>query len=89
MLAQYLQLPWPAVAQRLAPSVRVDISYGDSDGQAHWIHQGFTRLRSFLLRDARRPASVLIGGSHLTVVADTANVAESIAAVQTPISFQM
>jgi hypothetical protein len=87
-LEQYLQLPWPVVAQRLAPSARIDIAYLGSDNQPHWMRQGFTRLRSFLLRDPRQPASVRVGGSHLTVVAATAKVAESLSSVQAPIIFQ-
>lgn len=77
-------LPWPVVAQRLAPSARIDIDYFDGDGHVRRMQDGVTRLRSFLLRGRDGDCRAL--GSHLTVSSEE-RVSESIAAVQAPIVF--
>lgn len=87
-LEQYLALPWPTVAQRVAPSQRVDLAYFDHQDEVHWLRQGHTRLRTFFLRNPGPEGNVLVGGSHLTVAAAGGAVAESRSAVQAPVSFQ-
>lgn len=72
------------VAQRLAPSARIDIDYFDGDGHVRRMRDGVTRLRSFLLRGRDGDCRAL--GSHLTVSSEE-RVSESIAAVQAPIVF--
>jgi hypothetical protein len=86
-LLQSLELPWPVVAQRLTPSLQVDIEYIDEAGQRRWLPRGTTRLRSFFLREPNQQNGVLVGGSHLTVVAGSSNVAEGTTAVQAPVVF--
>jgi hypothetical protein len=83
VLQTILDLPWPCVAQRSVPTARVDIAYLDERDTLRWMHQGTTRLRSFLLRD-HGPAC----GTHLTVAGATPHVSESTAAVQAPVVFR-
>ncbi|MFN8505398.1 hypothetical protein [Kouleothrix sp.] len=87
LLSEALSLGWPVVAQRLAPTARLDIQYLDRDGRSGWLRAGGTRLRSFLLRDPADPAAALACGTHLTV-ASGAGVSESTAAVQAPVLFR-
>lgn len=92
ILDMCLELPWPVVAQRLAPSARVDIAYAKPDGSIDWMRQGATRLRSFMLRDdsaelANRPA-VSVAGTHLTVSSAAVQVSEGVDTVQAPVVFQ-
>jgi len=90
ILARYLALPWPIVAQRAVPSAKVDLAYLDIEDNVHWLQGGTTRLRTFMLRPDRitRPATtVLVGGSHITVSGGTMQVSESTDAVQAPVHF--
>ena len=90
ILARYLALPWPVVAQRAVPSAKVDIAYLDIKDSAHWLQGGTTRLRTFMLRpdQTNGPANtVLVGGSHITVSGGTMQVSESTDAVQAPVRF--
>jgi hypothetical protein len=50
-----LDLPWPVVAQRFAPTARLDIAYFDDQNTLRWMHQGATRLRAFMLRGEQNP----------------------------------
>jgi hypothetical protein len=82
-------LPWPVVAQRLAPSAQISIDYLDAGGAVHRMERGTTRLRSFLLRapDHDAGGAALVCGSHLTVVSGASHVAESTASVQAPVVY--
>ncbi len=84
LLRASLALPWPVVAQRSAPSARIDIQYEGANGQAETFH-GTTRLRSFLLREAGEGA--VVAGTHLTVAGEAVRVAEGTDTVQGPIVF--
>lgn len=92
VLEQYAALPWPVVAQRTAPSLQMDIAYGDVQDQLCWMRQGTTRLRSFMLRkpatQADHPDSIFVGGSHITVSGGALQVSESTDAVQAPVIYQ-
>ena len=81
ILQYYLDLPFPVVAQRSAPSAILNIDYLDEQDQVQRLLNGRTRLRSFMLRSA----GVL--GSHLTVVGGVGGVSEGTGAVQMPIHF--
>lgn len=83
LLEQWLDLPWPVVAQQIAPSAKVDIAYFDSTDRLSWLRQGTTRLRTFFLREA---GGAVACGSHLTV-AGSAQVSEATDAVQAPVVF--
>jgi hypothetical protein len=85
-LHSLLALPWPVVAQRTTPSLKIDISYFDAAGAVHWLCNGTTRLRAFFLRDPQRRDGVFVGGAHITVT-DSVKVGESTTAVQAPIDF--
>lgn len=87
LLQASLALPWPVVAQRVTPSARVDLAYFDEADVPHWLIGGSSRLRTFFLRNPAQIDHVLVGGSHLTVVAEGQNVAEGVTAVQAPIIF--
>lgn len=87
VLADYLALPWPVVAQRLVPSARIDIRYVDPQDRLQTMVQGYTRLRSFMLRESRPPGQVWVAGSHLTVSGGTMQVSEAVDAVQAPVVF--
>lgn len=89
IIDQFLELPWPVVAQRTVPSACVDIAYGDANNQQQWLRQGTTRLRTFMLRDAASDAHPFtwVGGSHITVSGGTLQVSESTDAVQAPVLF--
>lgn len=80
------ELPWPVVAQHLAPSAQLDVTYYDESGEERFLQGATTRLRSFLMRDANGRVDAL--GTHLTAAAGGMAVAESVAAVQTPIRFE-
>jgi hypothetical protein len=80
------------VAQRLAPSARIDITYTKSDGTMDWMRQGTTRLRSFMLRDDRTEHAdgldVSVAGTHLTVSRAAIQVSEGTDTIQAPVIFQ-
>lgn len=80
----YLQLPWPVVAQRLMPSVQVDMAYLDSQDQVQPLERGHTRLRVFLLRNG---GGAIAAGAHLTVSGGALQVSEATDAVQAPVVF--
>jgi hypothetical protein len=84
LLRQYAELPWPVVAQRIAPTMKIDIAYRDVDDDVRWLHGG-TRLRSFFVRTGDK---VTACGSHLTVSGGAMQVSESMDAVQAPVVFQ-
>ena len=103
VIEQYLALPFPVVAQRLAPTAQVDIEYVDASGNVQVMGNGFTRLRTFFLReDSPSPATkeqervaslrpggeVAAVGSHLTVTGGSMQVSESTDSVQAPVIFQ-
>jgi hypothetical protein len=88
ILQESLALPWPVVAQRATRSAQVDIAYFDEAGAIHRLQGAITRLRTFFLRDPAQANQVLVGGSHLTVVADDHKVAEGVMAVQAPVVFR-
>lgn len=81
ILQHYLDLPFPVVAQRSAPSAILNIDYLDEQDQVQRLLNGRTRLRSFMLRGAGAL------GSHLTVVGGVGGVSEGTGAVQMPIHF--
>ena len=81
ILQRYLDLPFPVVAQRSAPSAILNIDYFDEQDQVQRLLNGRTRLRSFMLRGAGAL------GSHLTVVGGVGGVSEGTGAVQMPIHF--
>jgi len=87
-----LELPWPVVAQRLAPSARIDIAYAKAGGSIDWLRQGATRLRSFMLRDGSTEhingPDVSVAGTHLTVSSAAIQVSEGTNTVQAPVVFQ-
>ncbi|MFL5807803.1 MAG: hypothetical protein ACJ8CR_39495, partial [Roseiflexaceae bacterium] len=87
-----LELPWPVVAQRVAPTAQVDIAYVDAHDQLCWMRQGFTRLRGFMLRNASpgaaSPEQISVAGAHVTVSGGTMQVSEGTDAVQAPVIFQ-
>lgn len=83
-LTQYGALPWPVVAQRLMPSLQVDMAYLDEQAQTQWLRHGHTRLRVFFLRNADQAVAA---GTHLTVGAGTQQVSEATDAVQAPVVF--
>lgn len=85
ILAQYLALDCPVVAQRLTPSQRVDIAYLDQMDQEQWLHQGHSRLRVFCLRNA---TTQWVGGAHLTVSPERMQVSEATTSVQAPVCWQ-
>lgn len=85
IVAQYVALPWPVVAQRLMPSVQVDIAYLNDQAQTQWLRHGHTRLRIFFLRNADQ---AIAAGAHLTVSGDTQQVSEATDAVQAPVLFR-
>lgn len=80
-----LALPWPVVAQPFVPSLAVDIDYVTADDTVQTLHQGATRLRSFLLREADGRATVC--GAHLTVTSRGPQVSEATDSVQAPVIF--
>lgn len=82
VVRDYLDLPFPTVAQRLAPSTQIDIDYYDPAGPVRTITAGATRLRAFFLR-GQPPAGV-----HLTVSGGTQQVSEATDSVQAPVIFQ-
>jgi len=86
-----LQLPWPVVAQRAIATAHIDVAYIDPDNALHWMRQGATRLRSFVLRDATNPAHAkraIVCGTHLTISGGTLQVSEGTDAVQAPVVFE-
>ena len=83
-LTQYVALPWPVVAQRLMPSIQVDMAYLDAQSQTQWLRNGHTRLRVFFLRNTDQAVAA---GAHLTVSGGTPQVSEATDAVQAPVMF--
>jgi hypothetical protein len=65
LLQSSLELPWPVVAQRFTPSARLDIAYLDGQDTPRLMRQGATRLRAFMLRDARNLPLSLASKSNL------------------------
>ncbi len=88
ILDSCLELPWPVVAQRVAPTARIDIAYVNTDGNLGWMRQGATRLRSFMLRDGSAAPTVTVAGSHLTVSSTAMQVSEGTDTVQAPVVFR-
>jgi hypothetical protein len=86
LLHRLLALPWPVIAQRNTPSLKIDIPYFDAANTVHWLHNGSTRLRAFFLRDPQHHERSYVVGAHITVTGDV-NVAESTSAVQAPVHF--
>ncbi len=82
VVAAYLELPWPVVAQRAAPSAGIDISYFGETGSPA-VLRGATRLRCYMLRGATSGAY----GAHLTVSGGP-GVSEATDAVQAPVAFE-
>ncbi len=86
VLTRYGDLPFPVVAQRITPTATMDIAYLDADSHEQMLHQGRTRLRSFLLRDG---VTAQACGTHLTVSGgESGGVSEGIASVQTGVRFE-
>ena len=81
ILQRYLELPFPVVAQRVAPTAIMSMDYADTSSKRCTLIAGRTRLRSFLMRDSGAV------GSHLTVAEGRGGVSESITSVQAPIRF--
>lgn len=81
LLREGTALPWPVVAQRLAPSLPVRVAYYDDRDTVRSL-SGHTRLRSFLWRDGHGETHA--GGNHVTVSA-AAQVSEATDAVQAPV----
>lgn len=89
LLQDSLTLNWPVVAQRLATSQQLTLDYYLPDGTIATQHQGFTRLRTFFLRDDSADMNAVHCGSHITVNR-TMNVSEAaLNAIQTPVQFVM
>lgn len=84
LLREASALPWPVVAQRLAPSARVNMGFLDDRDEPRQLQAGHTRLRTFLLRMPDGTARAC--GSHLTVSA-SAQVSEATDSVQAPVRF--
>jgi hypothetical protein len=85
LLSESLALPWPIVAQRNTPSAQLSIAYTTPSGETAWLHNGTTRLRSFLLRN--EVGNLQVAGTHLTLSGGTLQVSEGTDAVQAPVSF--
>lgn len=91
LLRQYLELPWPVVAQQAVPTARVSLPYLTAEGDLAVLDDGHARLRSFFLRgqsesiDLLPPAQAC--GSHVTFSGGTARVAEGINSVQAPVVY--
>lgn len=83
-LGRYLELPFPCVAQRSAPSAKVTLEW--IDGSRRQKFRGRTRLRSFLIRIGST-GEVRACGTHLTVADSGHGVSESVTAVQAPVVF--
>ncbi|MEZ4714235.1 MAG: hypothetical protein R3A44_44045 [Caldilineaceae bacterium] len=84
LLEQAMRLPWPVAAQRMTPSLQIDMPYFDGAGAPAMLENGVTRLRTFMLRHAA--GRVTVGGNHLTVSARQ-QVSEAVDAVQAPVLF--
>ncbi|MGQ0601525.1 MAG: hypothetical protein ACT4QE_07495 [Anaerolineales bacterium] len=93
VLAQYAALPFPVVAQRIAPTAQVDIEFVDARENVQVMRQGYTRLRTFFLRGlspspiGREGRGVRAVGSHLTISGGSMQVSESTDSVQAPVKF--
>lgn len=85
ILARYLDLRCPVVAQRLTASQYLDLAYFDQRGQERWLSQGHSRLRVFCLRNATMQ---WVGGAHLTVSPNQMQVSEATTSVQAPVCWQ-
>ena len=78
-----LALPWPVVAQRVAPSLAQDVAYFAPNGTRQTMHNGRSRLRVFFVRGL--PAS----GAHITFSGNTMQVSVGITAGQSPIKWKI
>jgi len=85
LLDRSLDLPWPIIAQRLTPSMPVDIAFYDAENREQVLQNGMTRLRVFLLRGGA--GEVTAAGAHLTVSGGTMQVSEGMEAVQGVVVF--
>lgn len=97
LLRAYTALPIPTVAQHVAHSARVNMDYFDSSGTRQTLHEGVTRLRTFMLRhrspahfppQSQSPPTPIHCGSHLTVSGGTMQVSEATDSIQAPIVFR-
>jgi hypothetical protein len=87
-LQTYAALPWPVVAQRVAPSAVVDMAYLDPAGDPCLMAGGRTRLRVFLLRSRGAGGETAVAcGAHLTVSGAGLCVAEATDTVQAPVIY--
>ena len=87
LLQNALALNWPTVAQRLAVSQQVSLEYYQPDGSIATQDNGFTRLRTFFLRNGITDPNPIHCGSHITINKGM-NVSEaSPDAIQTPVQF--
>ena len=84
VVRRYLELPFPCVAQRSAPSAEMSVNW--VDGAERRALRGRTRLRSFLIRIGSA-GEVRACGAHLTVADSGLGVSESVTAVQAPVWF--
>ena len=84
LLKRSMHLPWPVVAQRMTPSLQIDMPYFDVAGAPALLPNGVTRLRSFMLRHG--DGRITVGGNHLTV-STRQQVSEGVDAVQAPVVF--
>lgn len=84
LLHHALSLPFPVVAQRLTPSLRVSIPYLSAQGAPAVLEDGATRLRCFVQRDE---SGVSACGTHITVTNARVCVSEASDAVQAPVRF--
>jgi hypothetical protein len=88
ILDSCLELPWPVVAQRVAPTARIDIAYTNDAGEIAWMRQGATRLRSFMLRGSSAAPAVTVAGTHLTISSAAIQVSEGTDTIQVPVVFR-
>ncbi len=91
LLRESLNLNWPVVAQHVTDSMRLTLDYYQSDGSIATLQKGYTRLRTFFLRnDVQSTPHAVHCGSHITVTGDTMNVSEQArGAIQSPVHFHL
>lgn len=85
-LGRLIDLPWPVVAQRVVPSLAVDVNYFDRANHVRRLENGRTRLRVFFLRDEQE---VVGCGAHITVAIGGIGVSEGTDSVQAPVQFDV
>jgi hypothetical protein len=85
LLTHAAGLSWPVVAQRIVPSLKIEIDYYDGEEQHRTLKQGATRLRVFFMRGPS--GAVIPCGAHVTVSGGTMQVSEGTDAVQTPVAW--